>query len=449
MSSDPVIRVASLAKSYQIYEQPRDRLLQMVLPRLRRLIGRPPRRYYRDFWALHDVSFEVHPGETVGIIGRNGSGKSTLLQIVAGTLAATQGQVEVHGRVAALLELGSGFNPEFTGRENVYTNAALLGLTQADIDGRLEAIAAFADIGDFIDQPVKTYSSGMLLRLAFSVQAQVDPDVLIVDEALAVGDAKFQARCFDRLKQFKASGTSILLVTHSTEQIVTHCDRAVLLEGGRVEMIGLPRDVTNRYLDLLFGRERQTEVAPRPAAAPVAAPPIDVDDVAHGLELAHDVFASRPGYNPLEYRWGDGAATILDYVLRANGVVSPSLLSSGDALEVRVAMRFEREVPAPILGVTVKTKEGVTVYGSNSEMLDVTALRECGRAGQTVIARVRFSCRLAPGDYFVSVGIATRQGGIVVPHDRRYDAIHLQVCPEPTFFGLADLSMSMDVESRP
>ena len=449
MSSSHVIRVSSLGKSYQIYEQPRDRLLQMVLPRLQRLAGSSPRRYYRDFWALHDVSLEVRAGETVGIIGRNGSGKSTLLQIVAGTLAATHGEVEVHGRVAALLELGSGFNPEFTGRENVYTNAAVLGLTHADIEQRMEAITTFADIGEFVDQPVKTYSSGMLLRLAFAVQAQVEPDVLIVDEALAVGDARFQARCFDRLKQLKAGGTSILLVTHSTEQIVTHCDRAVLLEGGRVDMTGRPRDVTNRYLDLLFGRERQTSVTPKPLAAPAVPSSTDADDIAHGLELADDVFASRQGYNPLEYRWGDGAATILDFALRANGAASPALLAPGDTVDLRVAIRFDRDLATPILGVTIRTKEGVTVYGTNSEMLDVAALRSLGRTGQTVVARVRFTCRLAPGDYFVSLGLATRQGGTVVPHDRRYDAIHLQVGPEPTFFGLADVSMSMDVESRP
>jgi lipopolysaccharide transport system ATP-binding protein len=220
MSSEVAIKVQNLSKCYEIYDKPRDRLLQML--------SRGKKKYCREFWALRDVSFEIRKGETVGIVGRNGSGKSTLLQILCGTLNPTSGTVETHGRIAALLELGSGFNPEFTGRENVYLNASILGLSKEEIDARYDAIIEFADIGDFINQPVKTYSSGMLVRLAFSVQAQVEPDILIVDEALAVGDAKFQARCFDRLKKLKENGTSILLVTHSSEQIVTHCDHAFL-----------------------------------------------------------------------------------------------------------------------------------------------------------------------------------------------------------------------------
>ena len=190
-------------------------------------------------------------------IGRNGSGKSTLLQIICGTLTPTEGRIETKGRIAALLELGSGFNPEFTGRENVYMNAAVLGLSKAEVDDRFDDIAAFADIGQFIEQPVKTYSSGMTVRLAFAVQAQIDPDILIVDEALSVGDAKFQAKCFARLKQLKENGTSILLVTHATEQIVTHCSSAIFLNDGKQIETGEPRRVINRYLDLLFGKEKE------------------------------------------------------------------------------------------------------------------------------------------------------------------------------------------------
>lgn len=228
---DIAIRVENLSKCYQIYDTPRDRLKQFILPRLHHLTGQTPRQYFREFWALKDVSFEVKKGETIGIIGRNGSGKSTLLQLICGTLSPTSGSITTNGRIAALLELGSGFNPEFTGRENVYMNASVLGLSKEEIDARFEDIVAFADIGTFIEQPVKMYSSGMMVRLAFAVQAQVEPDILIVDEALAVGDAKFQAKCFDRLHQLKEGGTSILLVTHSSEQIVTHCSEAILLDG--------------------------------------------------------------------------------------------------------------------------------------------------------------------------------------------------------------------------
>jgi lipopolysaccharide transport system ATP-binding protein len=451
MSSESVISVEALSKSYQIYEQPRDRLIQMVLPRAQRALGLAPRRYYQDFWALRDVSLHVSRGETVGIIGRNGSGKSTLLQIVAGTLSPTTGDVKVAGRVAALLELGSGFTPEFTGRENVYTNAAVLGLSREEIDSRFEAITSFADIGPFIDQPTKTYSSGMVLRLAFAVQAQVDPDVLIVDEALAVGDARFQARCFDRLKQLKARGTSVLLVTHSTEQIVTHCDRAVLLDEGRVQTVGPPRDVTNRYLDLLFGRERATTAPSSPTGATrrqSVEDGVTAADLVRTIDLEADTFSTRAAYNPHEYRWGDGGASFLDFMLLANGRIAPAVLTSGDALELYVSLRFERPLACPILGMVIKTKEGVTVFGSNSETLDIRAFGELGQPGETCVVRLAFTCRLAPGDYFVSLGLATRQGGTIVPHDRRYDAIHLQVGPDPTFFGLTDVGLSMSVESR-
>jgi lipopolysaccharide transport system ATP-binding protein len=422
MSSDLAVAVNHLSKSYQIYEQPRDRLAQMLMPRLRRAVGLPPRKYYRDFWAVRDISLSVHKGETVGIVGRNGSGKSTLLQMIAGTLAPTSGSIRVDGRVAALLELGSGFSPEFTGRENVVTNATVMGLTAREIASRMDAIAAFADIGEFLDQPVKTYSSGMLLRLAFAVQAQITPEVLIVDEALAVGDARFQAKCFDRLRQLKANGTSILLVTHSTEQIVTHCDRAVL-----------------------FGRERLRHTLAGDAAARSN---VDGTPTLSSLSLTSDTFATRRGYNPHEYRWGDGAATILDFSLAANGVADPATIAVGDEVRIDVAIRFERALVGPIIGAALKSKDGVTIFGTNSEMLAVPVLRNAGVPGEVLVVRLTFQCRLGAGDYFLSLGVATREADTVVPHDRRYDAIHLQVVPDARFFGLADMALRMEIATR-
>ena len=232
MNNDIAIRVQGLSKCYQIYTNPADRLKQFIFPRIKRLLGKSSTPYYREFWALENISFTVKRGETVGILGSNGSGKSTLLQIICGTLSPTGGTVQTHGRIAALLELGSGFNPDFTGRENVYLNAAVLGLSLDEINKRYDDIVDFADIGEFINQPVKTYSSGMVVRLAFAVQSQIEPDILIVDEALSVGDVKFQAKCFDRLRQLKENGTSILLVTHSSEQVVSHCTAALLLNKG-------------------------------------------------------------------------------------------------------------------------------------------------------------------------------------------------------------------------
>lgn len=253
MSSDNfAITVSGLSKCYHIYEKPFDRLKQSIFPRLYRLSRKSSPVYYREFWALHDVSFSVKKGETIGVIGRNGSGKSTLLQLICGTLTPTNGLVETHGRITALLELGSGFNLEFTGRENVFLNGAILGLSQDEIEARFDDIAAFADIGDFIEQPVKFYSSGMLVRLAFAVQAMVDPDILIVDEALAVGDERFQRKCFRRLEELREKGTSILFVSHAGQQIVELCDRALLLEQGKRLLLADPLTTVRAYHKMLF-----------------------------------------------------------------------------------------------------------------------------------------------------------------------------------------------------
>jgi ABC-type polysaccharide/polyol phosphate transport system ATPase subunit len=246
-SEEAAIRVQGLGKSYQIYEHPSDRLKQFIAPRLRRLVGAPERLYFRDFAALHDVSFEVKKGQTLGIIGRNGSGKSTLLQIICGTLAPTAGTVEVNGKVAALLELGAGCNPEFTGRENVQMNAALLGLSEHEIAARFQNIFDFADIGAFIEQPVKIYSSGMFVRLAFAVAVHTEPAILVVDEALSVGDIAFQNKCLQKIKELKDKGTSILFVSHDLSTVQIICDRAIWLQNGRLVKEGDAISVCQEY----------------------------------------------------------------------------------------------------------------------------------------------------------------------------------------------------------
>ena len=251
MSSEIVIKVENLSKCYQIYEQPRDRLKQFFLPRLQRFVAQTPRQYYREFWALKDVTFEVKKGQTVGIIGRNGSGKSTLLQIICGTLSPTSGNISTQGRVAALLELGSGFNPEFTGRENVYLNASVLGLAKHEIDARFDEIIEFADIGDFIGQPVKTYSSGMMVRLAFAVIAHVDADLLVIDEALAVGDAFFTQKCMRFLHQFMEHGT-VLFVSHDSGAVTNLCDLVIWIDRGCTKAIGDPKIISEDYLAAIY-----------------------------------------------------------------------------------------------------------------------------------------------------------------------------------------------------
>ena len=429
---DLAIDVRGLGKCYHIYERPSHRLMQGLM--------RGRKRYFREFWALRGVDLQVRRGQTVGIVGRNGSGKSTLLQMLAGTLSPSEGSVQVRGRVAALLELGSGFNPDFTGRENVYLNASILGLARSEVDACLDDILAFADIGEFLDQPIRNYSSGMVVRLAFAVQAQVRPQVLIVDEALAVGDAKFQAKCFARLKQLKQDGVAILLVTHSTDQVVQHCDHALLLDGGHPVCAGKPRDVVNRYLDLLFGKDEPQLRESDQVASPVPAVPFS------GGEDAG--FEARANYNPSEYRWGDGAAKIIDFELRSDQQAYPIALESGVRLRLTLRIVFEREVVRPILGFSVKTKEGVVVYASNSEYKPLPELAAMGMPGEVVDATLVFDCRLADGDYFISVGVASRNEIEVVPHDRRFDSIHFQVTGAD-FFGMADLALDMEqVTSR-
>jgi lipopolysaccharide transport system ATP-binding protein len=448
MSSDSAINVRAVSKSFQIYDAPQNRLKQFIFPKLQKLSGAQTKSYFREFRAVNNVTFDVKRGETVGIIGKNGSGKSTLLQMICGTLTPSSGMIETSGRIAALLELGSGFNPEFSGRENVYMNASLLGLERREIDAKFDDIVAFADIGSFINEPVKTYSSGMVVRLAFAVQSQVDPDILIVDEALAVGDAKFQLKCFDRLTKLKNQGTSILLVTHSGEQIVTHCDKAILLNNGEIIEQGTPKSVNNRYLDLLFGKEKSEDA--RNSATPIKHGPISgadrIDERQHP-SLEEELYASRTNFNPHEYRWGDGKATILDFLLRTSEEDYPSCIHTGQTIELIVSIRWLKQITCPIFGITLKTREGITVYGANSETLDLNELRDCGNEGQTTIVKASFACHLASGDYFISTGIASRQGDEIIPHDRRYDSIHFQVRSNQAFSGLVDLNMQMLTEN--
>lgn len=281
MSTDPVISVQNVSKAYRIWATPAQRLISPVCAQLGDLLPgtlgaglkRQAQAGYRDFFALRDISFEVKRGESVGIIGRNGSGKSTLLQIIAGTLQPTKGEVRVNGRVAALLELGSGFNPEFTGRENVYLNGVVLGLTRREVDARYDEITDFADIGDFIDQPVKIYSSGMMLRLAFAVQTAVEPDVLIIDEALSVGDAPFQAKCFARIRSLQGKGCTILFVSHDVGTVQTFCQQAVWLSQGVAQAQGAAREVCgayNRDCSRAMGMDHaEAAAAPAPEAAVV------------------------------------------------------------------------------------------------------------------------------------------------------------------------------------
>jgi lipopolysaccharide transport system ATP-binding protein len=440
MPSDQyAIEAQNLSKAYKIFNKPSDRLKQFAINQLPSFAQRATSRYYEEFWALKNITFKVTKGETLGVIGHNGSGKSTLLQIICGTLAPTTGYVSTQGRIAALLELGSGFNPEFTGSENIFMNGAILGLTHKELEDRFDNIAAFADIGDFINRPVKTYSSGMMVRLAFAVQSQIDPDVLIIDEALAVGDAKFQAKCFDRLCQLKENGTSILLVTHSVDQIVTHCDRALLLDSGQQLMLTEPRTVTNHYLDILFGREKRTTDE---QINTTHVTPSNLD-----LSISIDRYSERDFYNPNEYRWGDGAACITDFEL-TNKTKNPNrhVIDCGDWIQLRVAIRFDLNIIEPIFGVTIKNKEGITIFGTNTLIQSHHEFTQLGSPNSSCIIAADIHCILNHGDYFISLGLASKDGEAVIPHDRRYDSIHFQISPTQELLGIVKLDTNLRIE---
>lgn len=445
MSSDVIISAQNLSKSYKIFGKPQDRLKQML--------WRGRRRYFEEFWAIRDLSFSIPRGLCVGIIGRNGSGKSTLLQLIAGTLTPTSGSIHVGGNVAALLELGTGFDPEFSGEENIFVNGALHGFTRQQMEQRYDAIVSFADIGQFLQQPVKTYSSGMLVRLAFAVAITVDPEILIIDEALAVGDVKFQAKCFRRFQELRERGTTILFVSHATEQVVRHCDYALLLENGRLLEDGDPKTVTHHYLNLLFG------VAPTPRSTD-SLDESEREEETKRLEFEEqeiagfvndgntsDVVATRPGYNREEYRWGNGGAQIIDYLLAGERQFHANHFSGGEEITVFMKVLFRQRVERPIYGLTIKTPDGVTVYGTNSRDWEEGGQFIPQDEGSVVVVKLSFRAQLLSGHYLLSLGVAGQEVEEVVPLDRRYDVIEIWLENDSRAFGLADLALSYEFVS--
>jgi len=389
MSSDEIaIRVHDLGKCYQIYSRPQDRLKQSLVPRLRRMLGQPAPDYFREFWALSDVSFEVRKGETVGIIGRNGSGKSTLLQIICGTLTPTTGTVETTGRVAALLELGAGFNPEFTGRENAYLNGSVLGLSRDEIDERFDAIAGFADIGEFIEQPVKTYSSGMFVRLAFAVAVNVDAEILVVDEALSVGDMYFQAKCMTHMKKLMSSGVTVLFVSHDTSAVKALCDRALYLDQGKVAAAGSTEDVVEVY----YG----AGVISGQSAAVEAAPPESIIEFDPAELAEHEEFSRRASFHRLQ----NGKAEFLDVQLVDEAGDRITSAHFGQSIILRMTFRANLDLPRIGLAYHIRDRNGFDVIYSDTgiEHSHVTNLR----SGEVIRIDWGFRMHLREGDYAVA-----------------------------------------------
>lgn len=385
----PAIAVRDVGKMYRIYDRPQDRLKQMLLWRF-------GRHYGREFWALRGVSLEVQRGETVGIIGRNGSGKSTLLQIIAGTLTPTEGEVGVRGRVAALLELGSGFNPEFTGRENVFMNGTILGLSRAEMEARFDEIAAFADIGEFIEQPVKLYSSGMVVRLAFAVASCVEPDILIVDEALAVGDVAFQARCLDKIKRLTDGGATTLFVTHDIGTFQNLCQRGYMLDGGRLFAQGRPAQVAMQYYEVM----RVSEHARQRDEATGAGRGAEARE-----ELQAQLEEIRAKDQEGEYRFGTGGARIVDYVVRDADGAETASLQVGRPFTVTARVRADERIENLAIGVMFRNAQGQNLMGMHSyhEHRVSFGLLQPGQELEITCAQEML---LNPGDYLLSIGIA-------------------------------------------
>lgn len=444
-SSEIAISVQGLSKRYEIYTKPSDRLKQFIFPFFKKIIRGEQKQYFKEFWALKDVSFEVKRGETVGIIGRNGSGKSTLLQMICGTLTPTNGSIQTHGRVAALLELGSGFNPEFTGRENIYMNAAVLGLTAHEIDQRFDNIIDFADIGDFVEQPVKTYSSGMMVRLAFAVIAHVDADILVIDEALSVGDAFFAQKCMRFLRKFMETGT-VLFVSHDTGAVVNLCSKAILLKQGQLIDIGTPKEVSENYLASLCEVNQKIDG-------------IQIDDNLPFKEsqksnliyrdMREDFIRNSKFRNDIEIfqfkshdnGFGTGIAQIESVRLLDQSGVPLTWIIGGEDVILEISASTSTDLFQPIIGFDFKDRLGQTVFGDNTYLTHINK-KFSVIANDIVSARFHFQLPVLPtGDYSFSVAIAEGTQQSHVQHHWMNDALIIKVHASSAFFGLIGVPM--------
>jgi lipopolysaccharide transport system ATP-binding protein len=456
MSGVPIIEVKSLSKAYRIWEQPSARLKSPLIEAAagafpknsapHRALTQRAARGYRDFYALRDVSFTVRRGEATGIIGRNGSGKSTLLQLIAGTLTPTAGTLEVNGRVSALLELGSGFNPEFTGRENVFLNGAIYGLSRPEMEKKFEEIAAFAEIGDFIDQPVKTYSSGMMVRLAFAVGFSVQPDILIIDEALSVGDVFFQQKCFKKLHDMLAAGTTLLFVSHDTVSVRNLCEQVVLLDQGRVNFIGAPDEAVSRYF-ALFGT--RVERAPLPGATAeqkaAAAENARRADAELKRELvAHNLLPAAKS------RHGNGRLELVAAVCEnEHGAVSLRVEMTRIAT-FRFLLRAHDPIHEPSIGLNLYDRMTNLVFAAGTRQLGLVLAPMA--AGEERIVTFKLTCNLQPGEYTFSVetGEPSAEGpNFGFLHDKHEGlgplAIHYEHDHTWPFYGIARLPLEIAV----
>lgn len=420
MENKKAIQVQHLTKMYKLYEKPSDRLKESL--------GLSRKKKYREHYALRDVNFDIEEGECVGIIGTNGSGKSTILKIITGVLSPTEGEVKVNGRISALLELGAGFNMEYTGLENIYLNGTMIGFTEEEIDARLDDILAFADIGDFVHQPVKMYSSGMFVRLAFAVAINIDPEILIVDEALSVGDVFFQAKCYHKFEEFKKQGKTILFVSHDLSSISKYCDKVVLLNKGKMLAEGNPKEMVDMYKQLL----------------------VNQDPVKQGAEEApssrKETENWRAGFqvNPDTLEYGDKQAEIVDFVVLDSKGRQSNTIEKGSCFSIKMKVRFHETIQQPIMAFTFKNIQGTEITGTNT--LFEKAEVKCAEAGKECMVTFSQEMNLQGGEYLLSFGCTGYKAGDFTVFHRLYDACNITVVSHKNTVGFYDMNSRVSVE---
>ena len=423
--SGTAIKITNLTKVYKLYARNRDRLKDSL--------GLSKKANYKEHYALKNVDMEVKTGESVGIIGVNGSGKSTILKIITGVLNATSGDVQINGRISALLELGAGFNMEYTGLENVYLNGTMMGFTRKEIDERLQAILDFADIGDFVHQPVKTYSSGMFVRLAFAVAINIDPEILIVDEALSVGDVFFQAKCYHKFEEFKKMGKTILFVSHDLTSIAKYCDRVILLNKGVKLAEGNPKDMVNMYKKLLVHQLDEETLE-------------DVSGKSAIGEKSEDGKAWKNNFeiNPTITDYGEKQAEIVDFAIVDQYGAYSSIIEKGSVYQVKAKIHFHETVKNPIFTITIKNKQGTDITGTNTmfERIETGTVS----AGEERIVTYEQKMNLQGGDYLLSLGCTGYVGDNFVVYHRLYDLVSFNVLSDKNTVGFFDMDSHITVE---
>lgn len=420
--SNIAIRVNDVSKMYKLYDKPTDRLKESL--------GLSRKKRYKEHYALNNVSFEVEKGETVGIIGTNGSGKSTILKIITGVLNPTSGNVEINGRISALLELGAGFNMEYTGIENVYLNGTMIGFSKEEIDAKLQDILDFADIGDFVNQPVKTYSSGMFVRLAFAVAINIEPEILIVDEALSVGDVFFQAKCYKKFEEFKKMGKTILFVSHDLSSISKYCDRVILLNKGTKKAEGKPREMVDLYKKVLVGADVEKGKQEKES---------DYEE-----QQLKSNWKSNYEINPNLNEYGNRKAEIIDFAIIDENKSFTNSIIKGTSFKIKSKVMFHETIQDPIFTYTFKTLKGTDVTGTNT-MYEKVPIGEA-KAGEVYVATFEQDMFLQGGEYLLSISCTGYENGEFTVYHRLYDVINISVISDKNTVGFYDMNSKVKVE---